>query len=117
MALFYIMKHYLSTDIMVGFEQTSYTITEGASREICVVIISPDDDIGTTNVYLEVIPIDNPDGVGTEASKFTHFSSQTIDVCTNTSSEYYASLYCKVTLTMEQLREPWSCICTFYIPN
>ena len=58
---------------MVGFEQTSYTITEGASRGICVVIISPD-DIGTTNVYLEVIPIDNPDGVGTEASKFTYFS-------------------------------------------
>ena len=58
---------------MVGFEQTSYTITEGASRGICVVIISPD-DIGTTEVYLEVIPIDNPDGVGTETSKFTHFS-------------------------------------------
>ena len=56
---------------MVGFEQTSYTITEGASKGICVVIISPDDDI---DVYLEVIPIDNPDGVGTEASKFTHFS-------------------------------------------
>ena len=55
---------------MVGFEQTSYTITEGGT---CVVIISPD-DIGTTEVYLEVIPIDNPDGVGTETSKFTHFS-------------------------------------------
>ena len=76
MALFYIIKHYLSTEIMVGFEQTFYTITEGTSREICVVIISPD-DIGTTEVYLEVIPIDNPDGpdgVGTEASRFTHFS-------------------------------------------
>ena len=40
--------------------------------EICVVIISPD-DIGTTQVYLEVIPINNTNGVGNEASKFATF--------------------------------------------
>ena len=36
--------------------------------EICVVIVSPD-DIGTTQVYLEVVTTENPDGVGSEASK------------------------------------------------
>ena len=40
--------------------------------EICVAIISPD-DIGTTQVYLEVIPINNTNGVENEASKFATF--------------------------------------------
>ena len=63
---------YVSADIVVGFEQTSYAIAEGGMSEICVVIISPD-DIETTQVYLEVIPINNTNGVGNEASKFATF--------------------------------------------
>ena len=53
---------------MVGFEQTTYAIPEGAMSETCVIIVSPD-DIGTTQVYLEVVTTENPDGVGSEASK------------------------------------------------
>ena len=63
---------YVSADIVVGFEQTSYAIAEGAMRDICVVIISSD-DIGATDVYLEVIQINNTNGVGSEASKFATF--------------------------------------------
>ena len=51
---------------MVGFEQSSYSITEGTSEEICVVVIGPD-DIGRTQVFLEVLPTENPAGVGNEA--------------------------------------------------
>ena len=39
---------------MVGFEESSYSIAEGESLEICVTIISPD-DIGSTTVFLEVV--------------------------------------------------------------
>ena len=41
-------------DIVVGFEESAYSIAEGESLEICVTIISPD-DIGSTRVFLEVI--------------------------------------------------------------
>ena len=40
--------------IVVGFERTLYTITEGGSASICVEIISPQ-DIGNAVVYLEVV--------------------------------------------------------------
>ena len=41
--------------------------------ETCVIIVSPD-DIGTTQVYLEVVTTENPDGVGSEASKINRVS-------------------------------------------
>ena len=52
---------------MVGFEQNAYSIAEGESLEICVTIISPD-DIGSTRVFLEVLP--DEDAAENEAENF-----------------------------------------------
>ena len=52
---------------MVGFEHTSYTVTEGESVMICVQIISPA-DIGNAEVFLQVTSGGVPAGK-TEASK------------------------------------------------
>ena len=40
---------------MVGFEQTQYAVAEGGTANICINVISPP-DIGSTKVYVEVIP-------------------------------------------------------------
>ena len=56
--------------ITVGFEQTSYSVTEGESFNVCVRIVNPL-DIGDTSVYLQIIvgdPGSVPDGT-TQASK------------------------------------------------
>ena len=53
-------------DIVVGFEKSSYSIAEGENLEICVTIISPD-DIGSTRVFLEVVP--DEDAAENTASK------------------------------------------------
>ena len=43
---------------MVGFERDLYNVSEGGSVTICVEIISPD-DIGGTQLYLQVEAIEN----------------------------------------------------------
>ena len=56
--------------IVVGFEQTSYSVTEGESFNVCVRIVNPL-DVGDTSVYLQIIvgdPGSVPDGT-TQASK------------------------------------------------
>ena len=51
--------------LVVGFVETSFTVTEGESIRVCVQIISPEGNIGDAEVNLEVmdevppfIPID-----------------------------------------------------------
>ena len=40
--------------------ETSYTVTEGESVDVCVSLYSPDSDIGDATVLLEVIDEDPP---------------------------------------------------------
>ena len=56
----------LLLDIVVGFQQTVYTVPEGESVAICVQIISPP-DIGTVQVLVEVVY--NPGGVSTNLTE------------------------------------------------
>ena len=46
----------LSTALLVvGFVETSFTVTEGGSVDVCVQLISPEGNIGDAQVNLEVI--------------------------------------------------------------
>ena len=41
--------------LVVGFVETSFTVTEGGSVDVCVQLISPEGNIGDAQVNLEVI--------------------------------------------------------------
>ena len=44
----------------VGFAETSYTVPEGGSVEVCVRVISPDGDLGGWYMgFVEIIPSDS----------------------------------------------------------
>ena len=46
----------LSTALLVvGFVETSFTVTEGGSVDVCVQLISPEGNIGDAEVNLEVM--------------------------------------------------------------
>ena len=51
----------LSTaSLVVGFVETSFTVTEGGSVDVCVQLISPEGNIGDAQVWLEVCDEDPP---------------------------------------------------------
>ena len=46
--------------LVVGFVETSYTVIEDGSVDVCVCLYSPEGNIGDAVVWLEVIDEDPP---------------------------------------------------------
>ena len=52
--------YYSINTVTVGFAETSYTVPEGGSVEVCVRVISPDGDLGRWYMgFVEIIPSDS----------------------------------------------------------